>query len=184
MGKRKRRTKPVSLASLPRQVAKPVPRGDMGPDTPMQRQGKVIEDVTHIDDNGEVQKSPNGMKRARRLTVADTYHRRGHLTKRQAEAAQTLLNAWECNFKSPPPSNGDRVDTFPKADQHITIKIDRISRYHQVARMVSTHRAFVMHVARDDLHLSSMPGYRRNGAYMTRLRDGLDALADALGLGG
>ena len=111
MAKRKKRAaqrrKGVSLAPVPQRVANRVTRGDMGPDTPAQRQGKVVEDVTHVDDNGEVKKSPNGMKRARRLSVAETYHRHGHLSKRQAEAAQRLLNAWECNFKSPPPSNGD-----------------------------------------------------------------------------
>lgn len=138
------------------------------------------EEVRQLDDRGKVV-NPNGVRRAVRLSVAELYARQGHLTRRQADAAAVLIRAYEANFRTAPAIKAIQVDTFPKPDEHIAILTDRASKYHNVARMVPAKaRAYVMHVARDDRHITAMPGYRP--AYMERLREGLEGLAEALGL--
>lgn len=126
--------------------------------------------------------NPNGVKRARRQSVAQWYLARGYLTRRQADAAHQLLTAWERNQRTPPAIRKVQVDTTPKPDANIDITISRVSAYHSIARLVPPkYRAYVMHVARDDRHLTAMPGYRRV-VYMERLQAGLEQLADSLGL--
>jgi hypothetical protein len=138
------------------------------------------EEVKQLDDRGRVV-NPNGVRRAVRLSVAELYARRGQITRRQADAAAVLIRAYEANFRTAPAIKKVQVDTFPKPDEHIAILTDRASKYHAVARMVPAKaRAYVMHVARDDRHITAMPGYR--SAYMDRLREGLEGLATALGL--
>ena len=153
---------------------------DTGPSTSAQNTLKIIEPVEQKDENTGKMVNPNGVKRARRLSVAEAYRKTGNLTARQASAADKLLKAWEKNHRSPPAIKEIQVDNSPKPDAHIAIKIDRISAYHAIAKLIpKKYSAFVMHVARDDRHITSMHGYRRV-IYMERLREGLDALADNL----
>ncbi|WP_116082084.1 hypothetical protein [Tropicimonas sp. IMCC34011] len=175
MAKTKRKAK--------RQPSAPATPWDMGPNTAAQRHLKVVEPVEHFDERtGKKVTSPNGVKRARRCSMAEHYVRQGWLTERQGKAAQVLLNAWERNLRTAPAIKAVQVDTSPKPDAHIAIQIDRVSAYHRVVRLVpAKYRAFVLHVACDDRALSAMPGYRRN-VYMERLGAGLDGLADALEL--
>lgn len=154
---------------------------DTGPNTQAQQAGKVIEAADYIDPETGKRINPNGVKRARRLSVAAQYESRGLLTKRQANAAGVLLRAWEANQKGPPAIKKVQVDTSPKPDAAIAMMIDRVSAYHKIARLIAMqYRAYVLHVARDDRHIGSMAGYRRR-VCMERLRKGLDDLADRLG---
>ena len=153
---------------------------DKGPDTPAARRMTVTESAGDIDPQTGKRSNPNSVVRKRRISVAELYHRKKHLTKRQFTAAMALLIAWERNRRGPAAIKEIQVDTSPKPDASIAITIDRISKYHAVARLIpKRYEPFVMHVAREGKHITSMPGYRRN-AYMDRLRKGLDALADGL----
>ena len=153
---------------------------DKGPDTPAARRMSVSESAGDIDPQTGKRVDPNAVRRRRRLCVAELYHRKGHITKRQFTAAMALLLAWERNQRGPAAIKEIQVDTSPKPDASIAITIDRISKYHAVARLIpKQYQAFVMHVARDNNHITSMPGYRRN-VHMDRLRKGLDALADGI----
>ena len=177
MSRRGRRRKAkITLAS----PGKGTTLADLGMKTPAAQAGAIIEDATWFDPDKGENVNPNGVKRARRLSVAETYERQGHLTKRQAEAAKTVLEAWEQNFRSPAPISGDRVDSSPKPDAHIAIQISRRSKYHQISKLIVTYRPYVLHVARDDKFLTSLAGYRKDGRYMARLQEGLDALADRI----
>lgn len=141
---------------------------------------KIVEEAAETDPSTGKKVNPNGIKRTRRISVAEWYVRRGHLTKKQGDTAAKLLKAWERNHRSPPAIKEIQVDTSPKPDAHIAITIDRISKYHRIARSVpKKYQAYVFHVARDDRFLNAMPGYRSN-VFMDRLKAGLDILADKL----
>ena len=155
---------------------------DTGASGAANRVGMIVEDVGDVDpETGEVI-NPNKIRRVRRLSVAAMYLRAGHLTDRQAAAADVLLKAWEQKDRRPPAINEAKVDASPKADDRTVMVLERAMRYVAVARLVAqSWEPYVMHVARDDRHISSMPGYRKGGPYMDRLRKGLDDLADRLG---
>lgn len=165
-----------------RQPYAPPTTWDAGPDTPAARRMAIVEPAAEIDPATGSRINPNSVKRVRKISVCELYRRRGYLTKREADAADRLIKAWERNHRSPPAIKEIQVDHSPKPDAFIAIQIDRISKYTSIAKHVpNKYRPFVMHCARDDQHLMSMPGYRRN-AYMVRLKRGLGLLADGLGL--
>lgn len=156
---------------------KPVTLPDLGLITGPRQAGCIIEDAVERDPDGKT-RNPNGVKRARRLSVAETYHRQGKLTARQLNAAQVLQAAYEARFRSASGELGVKVDHTAKPDQTIAIQIDRQSRYVRLSRLLdgNPYRAYVEHVI-EDRFLSSMPGYRKDGRYLARLQDGLEKLA-------
>ena len=126
--------------------------------------------------------NPNGVTGVRRLSVASLYCRKGLLTTRQSAAAHKLLLAWEQKDRSPPAIQEAKVDHSPKPDDRTAMLVDRQMEYVKVSKHVPAKFApFIHWVARDDKHLTSMPGYRRT-VYMHRLRTGLDLMADSLGM--
>lgn len=156
---------------------------DMGADGPANRAMLVREERGEVDPKTGKVRNPNEVYGVRRISVAAQYLLDGHITKRQFAAADQLLKAWEQKDRRPPAINEAKVDSSPKPDDHTIIILDRAWKYAHVAMCIpAKYAAFIVHVARDDRHLSSMPGYRRDGTYMRRLRDGLDMLADNLGM--
>ena len=126
--------------------------------------------------------NPNNVTGVRRLSVAALYCRKGLLTTRQSAAAHKLLLAWEQKDRSPAAIQEAKVDHSPKPDDRTAMLVDRQMEYIKVSRHVPPQFApFINWVARDDKHLTSMPGYRRT-VYMDRLRKGLDLMADNLGM--
>lgn len=157
---------------------------DTGPDTWAQSRMKVIEDATWTDPETGKEVNPNGVRRACRLSVCETYRRQHLLTKRQAAAAEAVLYAWERNQRTPPAIKKVNVDTSSRPDAHIAILIDRVSAYTWVIGKVPQEaRGLVEFVCRDDNFITALPGYRRS-IDMQRLRVALDDLADNLGLSG
>lgn len=166
--------RPVTLTPCP---------WDMGADGPANRAMLVREERGEIDPKTGKVRNPNEVYGVRRISVAAQYMLDGHITKRQFAAADQLLKAWEQKDRRPPAINEAKVDSSPKPDDHTIIILDRAWKYAHVAMCIpAKYAAFIVHVARDDRHLSSMPGYRRDGTYMRRLSDGLDMLADNLGM--
>ena len=154
-------------------------RGTMGPAN--QARPKLVEGRGEIDpDTGEVI-NPNNVRGVRYLTVAGLYHARKLISDRQLRAADALRQAWEQKDRSPPAIQEVKVDHSPKPDDRTAMVVDRAMMYVKVSRHIpAKYAAFINHVARDDLHITSMAGYRR-GVYMDRLRLGLDAMADSMG---
>lgn len=122
---RKRRT--VTVASCP---------WDTGPDTAAQRAGKVIEDAEWTDPETGEKRNPNGVKRARRVDIAEMLHGKGYVSERGLKAAKFITEAFEQTQKSPPAIKKVHVDTSPKPDHAIAIQIDRISRYREAVRKI------------------------------------------------
>lgn len=173
-----------SRKSRARKPYTPPTQWDTGPNTQAQRRMKVVEDATWTDPETGKEVNPNGVRRARRLSVCETYRRQGLLSKRQASAAEAVLFAWERNQRTPPAIKKVNVDTSSKPDAHIAILIDRVSAYVWViGKVPSDVRGLVEFVCRDDNFITALPGYRRS-IDMQRLRVALDDLADEIGLSG
>ena len=178
MRSNKRRDKPKSIT-----LSQPSNGWDMGPATAVQMAGKVIENATWTDADGN-KVNPNGVKRARRMDLAENYYRRTNnqiLNERQFKAAQHLRNAYEGTQRTAPAIKAIQVDSTPKPDQHVAILIDRISKYSDAMRRVPSEcRVVVEAVAIDNRAVSSLKQYKgRNHVKGVRLLQiGLDAVAD------
>jgi hypothetical protein len=163
-------------------VTLPQPSWDMGPDTEAQRAGKVIEDARIWDADKERWVNPNGVKRARRIDLIESWANAGKVTERQLKAALALRVAYERTMRSPPAIQKIQVDTFPKPDANIAIIVDRIGAFADVMRYVpSGCRAAVECVVLDNRGVNGV-GYKGR-AYargIELLREGLDAVADGL----
>jgi hypothetical protein len=192
MAKRKKRPaqrrKAVSLPAPPERVARPVTRGDMGPDTPLQGLGKVVEPVTFVDEDGKLKTSPNGMRRARRIDIIESYHRRDRnpiLDATQFKAAKMLREAYEATKKGPPAIKEIQVDASPKPDHFIDVTIDRLSRFSAIMRHVPQDcRDVVDAVVLENQSIGWLKQYRNSShpKGVERLQRGLDMVAEALQL--
>jgi hypothetical protein len=164
---------PVTLAPCPWDMGASGPAAQWAP--------SIIEERGEVDAQTGKMRNPNGVRGRRNISVAEDYHRRGLITARQLAAATALLVAWERKDRRPPAINANRVDSSPKPDDATAIIVDHAMAYVRLARLIPhSHAPWVLHVARDDRPLGSMPGYRRDGRAMERLAAGLEALADAL----
>lgn len=186
--KRTQRRKAVSLATLPEQVANRVTHGDMGATGPAMRQGLISEPVTWVDDEGKLQKSPNNMRRARRIDLIESYHKRDRnpiLDDRQFKAAKMLREAYEATHRSPPAIKEIQVDASPKPDAHIDITIDRISRFSAIMRHVpSDCKDVVDAVVLENQSIGWLKQYRgrKHAKGVERLQRGLSVVAGAFSL--
>lgn len=141
VGSYQRASKTVTVAPNP---------WDHGADGPANRNGLVVEDAVDITPDGSTP-NPNGVRRARRVDMLEVWHNRyltGHtspktgypapfITTRQYNAADALQAAYEATLRAPGWPDNDRVQSSPKPDHAVTIQIDRIGRYHAIARFVA-----------------------------------------------
>lgn len=176
---RKRAKRPVTLSASPAATN----RWDMGTGTRAQRLGLVTEDADWVDPETGEKVNPNGVKRARRIDVAESYHKRGRLDDRQLKAAMALRGAYEATMKSPPAIKKVQVDVTPKPDQHIDIIVDRISKFSEIMRHVPlASKPVVDAVVLENNSVGWLPQYRgrKHSRGVELLQSGLDAVADAL----
>ena len=127
--------KPVTITATP---------WDLGAKGKANQAGLVIEDAAETTPEGKAA-NPNGVKRARRVDMLERWHRLGKITTAGYNAAEKLRNAFEATERAPGWPDNDRVQSSPKPDHAVTIQIDRLSKYHFIAR----------HVARDDREIIS-----------------------------
>ncbi len=183
-----KRRRDVSLATMPEKVANRITHGDMGAAGPAMRHRLVKEPVMFVDDTGKMRESPNNMRRARRIDMAESYHKldiNPLLNASQFKAAKQLREAFEATMKSPPAIKEIQVDASPKPDQFIDITIDRISTFSGVMRQVpSDCKDVVTAVVLDNQAIGRLKQYRgRNHAKgVEKLQRGLDMVAEALQL--
>ena len=177
----RRAPKAVRLPSPPLSLA------DMGAKGPANVAGCTVEDATEIDPKtGEPGKNPNGSKRRRRVSRIEDMLRRNQIDKRQWQAAHQLQTAWENTQKTPPKIRPVQADTCPGPDVSISLRVDRMRKLVRISRHVPRDTEHVVWwVVCDNRSIVSLPGAKNNhrrGRYAERLRKGLDALADGLGI--
>ena len=186
MGKAKRlKHGTKATAAPPAEVSLPVTPWDLGPNTAAQRAGKVIEEETTLNlETGKWEVNPNGVKRARRVDVLETYHRRGWLDARQFNVAEKLRNAWENTQRGPTPKLGQKVDSSPNPDHAVTIQMDQIGDFILLmGRVPKADKQIIGRCVLDGATPASLPKFRgaRLGAGVAALRNALDRLATAIG---
>lgn len=68
--------------------------------------------------------------------MLEVWHRRGWITTAGFNAAEKLRDAFEATQRAPGWPDNDRVQSSPKPDHAVTIQIDRLSKYHVIARLI------------------------------------------------
>lgn len=181
---RPRAKRAVTLSTAPT----PAQHGDIGTGAPAQRVGLVIEAADWVDPETGKRMNPNGQRRARRIDLIESYHKRDKnplLDARQFKAAQALRNAYEATQKSAPAIKKVQVDTTPKPDQHIDIMVDRISDYHAISKHVPAEcKAVIDTVVIQNRAIAAHPAYKNwnHAKGVKLLQRALDAVAEGLRL--
>lgn len=160
-----------------------LPEWDMGATGPANRVGLVVEDAADLDrETGKVI-NPNGVKRARRVDMLEVWHKRGVISTAGFNAAEKLRDAFEATERAPGWPDNDRVQSSPKPDHAVAIQIDRLSRYHDIARHVGQADRAIMDACVLSRGTPATIGYkgRRYQEGLDLLRDALDRLAREMG---
>ncbi|MEX3315695.1 hypothetical protein [Sulfitobacter sp. PS-8MA] len=167
---------PVTLAAMPE-------HWDMGARGPANRLHLVQEPVTWTNDKGE-QVNPNNVKRMRRVDMLQKYHKDGVIGNRQLTAGATLRDAWAKTEMGQGKDYSDPVvDSSPKPDQAIDIRIDRMSAYLSVSKLVAAEdKAILQAVACEGRAVAHLREYRYKAVPKGKehLAAALDRLADKL----
>lgn len=161
---------------------------DAGATGPANRLGLVTEERGEVDAATGKRSNPNGIKGARRVDMLEVWHRKGVITTEGYNAAERLRAAFEGTQQSPGWPDNDRVQSSPKPDHSVTIQIDQISRYHEIARHVATDDQPI--ISRCVLDAGTPASLRVNGKRpyhgagyergLQHLSDALDRLARAM----
>lgn len=148
------------------------------------------------DADGKI-RNPNGIKRLRYVDMIEVWHG-NHIKAKgggdwistaQFNTAEKLRDAWEGTKRAPGTDYArPRVDSSPKPDHAVTIQIDRLSRWHQVAKHITPgDMQIIMHCAINGLgpatlHVGNRKPYHGRGWAdgMQHLRDALDRLANVV----
>lgn len=156
---------------------------DTGATGEANRRNLVIEDAADIDPETGKIINPNNVKRARRVDMLEVWHKRGTITTAGYNAAECLRDAFEATERAPGWPDNDRVQSSPKPDHAVTIQIDRLSRYHGIAKLVRRDDWPIINACVLHHGAPSSIGYkgRRYQAGLDALRDALDRLAAAMG---
>ena len=175
---RPRKRKPVSMPSQPTQW-------DMGATGQANRRGLEQEDVMDVDPTTGKASNPNGVKRMRRVDMLERWHRKGQISAAGYTAACALRDAFEAIGRTPSVDQTQvRVDSSPKPDHAIVIKIDRVSRFRAINRHVAAQdRAIIDACILSGGTPASLRQYRQ-AKYpqgMKHLHDALERLARAIG---
>lgn len=146
------------------------------------RTGLVVEKRGELDPKTGKVVNPNGVTGARRVDLLDFWCGRGTISVNGANAAKLLRQAYEDTMRAPPalPDN-DRVQSSPKPDQAIDIRIERVSRYASLmSRVADQDRQIVSRCVLDGWHPSRIYGALRTREGFVHLREALDRLYAAL----
>jgi len=124
--KQTRKSRPITM-----------PQWDAGAMGQANRVNLVQEQAGDMDADTGKRVNPNGVKRYRRIDMLEIYYRRGWIGRRQWTAGEVLRNAWEQTERGQASDfSQDRVDSSPKPDIAVTIRIDRLARYFGVSRLI------------------------------------------------
>ena len=154
------------------------PQGDIGPNTPAQRKGAVILNVT--EDSGAV------FRRKRRDHALEIMAASGKLSERQCAAGLRLHTLWcRTEMTGDAPFTKAYVDTSPNPSAVVAAQIERVAAFIAVARHIpAALRGPVEHVALKGKLLRD--GYSRDGKdasmHQVQLQVALDILANFLGV--
>ena len=161
---------------------------DHGPDTYLARRGTVVEQVEGVDPDTGKKINPNSVTRRRRVDQVEKLWRSDKITRDQYEAAKKLREAFLATQRTPPAIKAVQVDSSPKPDAAIAMQIDRVSKFHAIARHIPTNAApLVDAVVMMDRPVSGDLGDGRANGHRTairliHLRLALDAVARGIGL--
>ena len=165
----------VVLASMP---------WDHGAMGAANRVGLVVEERGELDPATGKVTNPNKVTGVRRVDLLEFWHSKGTISTGGYNAAVTLRDAYEATMRTGSPAlpDNDRVQSSPKPDQAVTIKVHHISRFASLMRRVdSQDREIVSRCVLDGWHPSRIYGALRTREGLDHLRAALDRLHVAMG---
>lgn len=159
-------------------------RWDGGATGPANRVGLVKEPRGTINpETGQIS-NPNNIIGMRRVDVLELYHRRGVISDRGLTAGEKLRDAWAGTMRGKGGDLSDiRVDRTAKADDQIDIRIERISKYHAIAKLIpNADKKLLIAVVGEGHTIAWLKQYRggKLDKGKAHLRAALDRLADAM----
>lgn len=160
-----------------------IPPWDHGATGQANRIGLVVEERGEVNPATGKVTNPNRVTGVRRVDLLAFWWGRGTISTGGYNAAVALRNAYDDTLRGPPalPEN-DRVQSSPKPDQSIDIRITRISRFSTLMRRVADEdREIVSACVLDGHHPSRVYGALRTKDGFQHLRDALDRLHAAIG---
>ncbi|KQI67035.1 hypothetical protein AN189_17580 [Loktanella sp. 3ANDIMAR09] len=133
--------------------------------------------------------NPNGVKGVRRVDMMEVYYKRGWISDRGYTAGEKLRDKWEATERSPGWSDNDRVQSSPKPDQAVAMRIDRLSQLVRITRLMPPqHKSLIEAVAirQRSINAAVVDGARPyvgrgHKIGQSELMVAFDALADAIG---
>lgn len=171
---------PVTLAPAP---------WDMGATGAANRIGLKMEEAIEADpETGQVT-NPNEVKRMRRVDMIEVWANNGTISLAGYSVAIRLREAYEATMKAPGWPDNDKVQSSPKPDHAITIQIDRLSAYHQIARHIIAEDTAIIDMCvikgRSPAHIVDKTGRRPyygpgHKAGLAHIRGALDRLAEKI----
>jgi hypothetical protein len=159
---------------------------DMGATGQANRHGLIAEDAAEFDPETGEARNPNGVKRMRRVDMLEVWHRKGRISTAGFNAAEKLRDAFEQTGRAPGWPDNDRVQSSPKPDHAVAIQISRISKFHDVAKLVCIEdRPIIDAVVLGNRIPAALRHYRNKGYAdgMDHLRAALDRLAERINRG-
>lgn len=168
-------TSNVTLAATP---------WDHGATGQANRIGLVREERGEVDPKTGKVTNPNGVTGVRRVDILAFWHARGTISTGGYNAAVALRDAYEATLTSGLPAlpDNDRVQSSPKPDMAVTIKVHQIGRFSSLMRLVAAQdRVIVSRCVLDGWHPSRLYGALRTKDGLAHLRDALDRLHAAMG---
>lgn len=124
---------------------------DMGPSTALQQRNKVIEQVTLIDDDGNIKPNPNNVKRSRRVDVIEKYENERYLTIEQAWVAREMREAHLKGMLGGGSFAREMVDETTRGAEPAMRAIHNVTKVKIFSRMVpESMEPVVRHVVLDD----------------------------------
>ena len=163
---------------------------DMGADGPANkaRESVVVEAIdpdVDPDTGEEKSRNPNGVKHRRYYDMLELYHKRGVISDKGFEAGKKLRAAWEETQRGGGIDwSQDRVDSTPKPDAQAAIKVDRMTEYVRIKRLIPhSDMPLLMAVICEGHSIAQLRKYRAMNIDRGKehLRAALDHLAERIG---
>lgn len=148
------------------------------------RIGLVVEERGEMDTATGKVVNPNKVTGVRRVDLLRFWLDKGAISTAGYNAAVTLRDAYEATLTTGAPALPDnhRVQSSPKPDQAVTIKVHQIGRFSRFMRLVDRHdREIVSRCILDGWHPSRLYGADRTRDGLAHLRAALDRLHAAMG---
>lgn len=161
-----------------------IPPWDHGATGQANRIGLVVEERGDTDPTTGKVTNPNRVTGVRRVDLLEFWRSKGAISTGGYNAAVALRDAYEATLRTGSPAlpENDKVQSSPKPDMAVAIRVQQISRFARLMKLVAQDdRAIISRCVLDGWHPSRVYGVLRTREGLDHLRAALDRLHTAMG---